>query len=46
MEQTPYDPLVFYDPVSVRGKILLQDLNREKIPFHLELLEQGVNGRK
>jgi hypothetical protein len=35
-----YDPFGFYGPLSVRGKILLQDLNKENIPFNQELSEQ------
>jgi hypothetical protein len=41
VEHTPFMiHWFFYYPLSVRGKILFQNLNREKIPFHLELSEQ------
>ncbi|XP_045023522.1 uncharacterized protein LOC123467802 [Daphnia magna] len=38
-----YDPLGFYSPLSVKGKILLQDLNREKVPLEQKLSDQQLD---
>lgn len=38
-----YDQLGFYSPLSVKGKILLQDLNREKVPLEQKLSDQQLD---